>query len=214
MEVKHISPAVNGFLKVKLDQEIIDYLWKIIGIAKTEDKNVNNKLAGNISKSLSINDLDSFFYRSVCVPLIMKYREKNSTGVDPVDQNALLGPKTKFILNQFWVNYQYKTEFNPYHDHSGVYSFAIWMKIPYSWEEQSKLPQFIDIMEGQRKPGNFEFEYIDTLGGVRNCGYNLSQEDEGTMLFFPARLRHCVYPFYETEEPRISIAGNLSYLSA
>jgi len=32
------------------------------------------------------------------------------------------------------------------------------------------------------------------------------------MVFFPARLRHCVYPFYKTDEPRISIAGNLSYL--
>ena len=34
---------------------------------------------------------------------------------------------------------------------------------------------------------------------------------EGYMILFPARLRHCVYPFYETNEPRISIAGNLSY---
>ena len=33
MEVKHVSPTVNGFLQVKLDQEIIDYLWKIIDIA-------------------------------------------------------------------------------------------------------------------------------------------------------------------------------------
>ena len=110
------------------------------------------------------------------------------------------------------MNYQYKTEFNPYHDHSGVYSFAIWMKIPYSWDQQNKLPQFTDIKEENRKAGNFEFEYIDTLGGVRTFGYKLSPEDEGTMLFFPAKLRHCVYPFYDTDEPRISIAGNLSYL--
>ena len=41
--------------------------------------------------------------------------------------------------------------------------------------------------------------------------YNLSPKYEGFMLFFPAKLRHCVYPFYETDEPRISIAGNLSY---
>ena len=149
---------------------------------------------------------------SVCISLVKYYRENNSIGNDPVSPNALLGHETKLILNQFWVNYQYKTEFNPYHDHSGVYSFAIWLKIPYNWEDQHKLPQFLDIKEGQIRAGNFEFEYIDTIGDIRNYGYRLSPKYEGTMLFFPARLRHCVYPFYETDEPRISIAGNLSYL--
>ena len=212
MEVKKISPSVTGFLKVKLDQDIIDYLWKIVDIAKKVNITHKSNLIGNISQSLILEDLDSFFFKSVCIPLIKKYRENHISGVDPVAQNTLLNPNSKIILNQLWVNYQYKTEFNPYHDHSGVYSFAIWMKIPYSWDEQSKLQHFSDIKESERKPGNFEFEYIDTLGGVRNWGYTLSKNDEGTMLFFPAALRHCVYPFYETNEPRISISGNLLYL--
>ena len=37
----------------------------------------------------------------------------------------------------------------------------------------------------------------------------LSPEDEGRMLFFPAWLRHMVYPFYECEEERITISGNI-----
>jgi len=212
MEVKKISPPVTPFLQIKLDQEVVDYLWKIIDIANTKNINFKTQLAGNISQSLLLDDLDSFFYRSVCVPLINKYRENNATGLDPVSLNAILGPKTKLVLNQFWVNYQYKTEFNPYHDHSGVYSFTIWMKIPYSWDEQIKLPQFSGINESERKPGDFEFEYYDTLGSIMNYRYRLSPKFEGYMVFFPAKLRHCVYSFYETDEPRISIAGNLSYL--
>ena len=31
------------------------------------------------------------------------------------------------------------------------------------------------------------------------------------MVFFPAALMHSVHPFYGTDEPRISIAGNLWY---
>ena len=58
-----------------------------------------------------------------------------------------MGPDSQLVLDKFWVNYQYKTEFNPYHDHSGVYSFAIWLKIPYDWEDQHKLPQFSYIKE-------------------------------------------------------------------
>ena len=214
MEVTKISPPVSGFLKVKLDQETIDYLWKIINISKTNNQNHKNRLAGNISQSFLLDDIDSIFYKSVCIPLIKYYRKENFLGVDPVSPNALLGPKSQLVLDKFWVNYQYKNEFNPFHDHTGVYSFAIWLKIPYDWEYQHKLPQFLDIKDGQRKAGNFEFEYLDSLGSIINYAFKLSPKLEGTMLFFPAKLRHCVHPFYETDEARISIAGNLSYLPA
>ena len=213
MEVEIKTPRVSSFLQVRLDKNIVDYLWSLIDTANNKKKSFKNNLAGNISESLLLEDIDSFFYKSVCSPLVKYYRKNNpiSNGDDPVAINTVKGAKAKLLLDQFWVNYQYKTEFNPFHDHSGVYSFVIWMKIPYTWDEQSKLPQFSGIDQINRKAGNFEFEYIDTLGDVKTICYQLDPRVEGFMLFFPARLRHCVYPFYETEEPRISIAGNLSY---
>ena len=33
---------------------------------------------------------------------------------------------------------------------------------------------------------------------------------EGYMIMFPANLQHCVYPFYTSDETRISFAGNIS----
>ena len=212
MEVKKISPPVTPFLQVKLDQEVVDYLWKIIDISKTTNENHKSKLVGNISKSFLLEDIDDFFLKSICIPLVKYYRENNSIGDDPVSQNTLMGPKSQLVLDKFWVNYQYKTEFNPYHDHSGVYSFAIWLKIPYDWEDQKKLPQYIELIDNNIKAGCFEFEYIDSLGGILNLRYKLSPKFEGTMVFFPAKFRHCVYPFFNTDEPRISIAGNLFYL--
>ena len=213
MEVSIISPPINCFLQVKLDQEILDYLWKIIDIARKNNKNNKDQLAGNISQSLLLDDQNFFFFKSVCLPLIKYYRENNPIAGDPVSINSIMGSETEFILKKIWVNYQYKTEFNPYHEHSGVYSFAIWLNIPYLWEEQKKLPQFLDMNEREIKAGNFEFEYNDSLGGVQNYTYRLSPELEGYMVFFPASLRHCVYPFYEVDEPRISIAGNISFLA-
>ena len=64
MEVKKIYPPVTPFLQVKLDQKVIDYLWKIINIAKTKNINFKNKLIGNISQSLLLDDQDDFFYNS------------------------------------------------------------------------------------------------------------------------------------------------------
>ena len=39
--------------------------------------------------------------------------------------------------------------------------------------------------------------------------YELGKEYEGTMLFFPSKLRHEVFPFYNCDEDRISISGNI-----
>ena len=39
----------------------------------------------------------------------------------------------------------------------------------------------------------------------------LSPKDEGRMLFFPAWLNHQVFPFYGTEEERVTISGNIEF---
>ena len=83
------------------------------------------------------------------------------------------------------------------------------MKIPYDCKEQNKLPFLDGIREEDKKVGCFEFQHLDMYGKVVNTAYRLDPSYEGYMVFFPAKLRHMVYPFYETEEPRISIAGNI-----
>ena len=121
-------PTVTPFIEVKLDKEIIDYLWMIINNSKTESINHKKYLAGNISKSYLLQDTNDFFFKSVCVPLITTFRQ-NNLGADPSPINLSFKNNHQmfFKLNSLWVNYQYKTEFNPYHDHGGVYSFAIWL---------------------------------------------------------------------------------------
>ena len=42
----------------------------------------------------------------------------------------------KFELDDVWVNYQRKGEFNPLHDHRGVYSWVIWLALPYTLKEE------------------------------------------------------------------------------
>ena len=113
----------------------------------------------------------------------------------------------KFEMERFWVNYQYQHEFNPSHDHSGHFSFVVFMKIPTHWEEQHALP--ISINSTQPAASDFEFLLGHGNGIVQSFPVPLCPEDEGRMLFFPAWLRHQVYPFYECEEERITISGNI-----
>ena len=39
--------------------------------------------------------------------------------------------------------------------------------------------------------------------------YPLDKKFEGTMLFFPSWLQHQVYPFYTSDEKRVSLSGNI-----
>ena len=207
MKSKKVIPPNLGWIQSQLDQEHLDFLWE--SIEKSSKKDHKSQLAGNISKSFELEDEGDYFFNEILFPHSQVYY--NTYGGHPIRDHSY--GDIELRLNGFWANYQYQGEFNPYHHHGGVYSFAIWMKIPTDWKEQNKLPFLDGMKEEDKKASIFEFEYTDMLGSIRNYGYRLNQSLEGTILFFPAALRHTVYPFYNCDEPRISIAGNLWYKS-
>jgi len=199
-EIKSISPPTLGWLEYKLNSKEMDYVWRCI---ENKKENTNKTLAGNISASYNLMDRGDWFFTSVCTPLMSEYAERFKN----------LGNSLPFIgrhpyyMSKWWVNYQKQNEFNPLHHHGGVYSFVIWMKIPYDSKKQNQK----DIARNSNSPliGGFQFVYRDILGRLGDYIYHLSPEYEGTMLFFPAELDHLVYPFYECDEDRISISGNI-----
>ena len=74
---------------------------------------------------------------------------------------------------------------------------------------KKKRPQAGEVY-GQTHSGCFEFVCTNQLGQLAQYQYHLSTEYEGILLVFPASLRHQVYPFYTSDEDRISISGNLT----
>ena len=200
-EIKVITPPNVGWLEYKLNPQEMDYLWRCIETNKK--RSFKNNLAGNISSSYSLMDRGDWFFTNVCTPLINAYSERFYNLGDSI---PIMGVHP-YYMSTWWVNYQKQNEFNPIHNHTGVYSFVIWMKIPYD----SKKQNLKDIARGSNNPqiGNFQFVYADILGRSESHEYRLSPEYEGTMLFFPAELDHMVYPFYDCDEDRISISGNI-----
>ena len=199
-EVKTIHPPNLGWLEYKLNSKEMDYVWKCI-----ENKKENHKsnLAGNITGSYTLLDRGDWFYTTVLLPLTTTYSERFYNLGDIVPTTG----KHPQCMVKWWVNYQKQNEFNPLHNHSGIYSFVIWMKIPYDYKKQNQK----DIARNSNSPliGNFNFCYADMLGKIHSYKYFLSSEYEGTMLFFPSSLNHEVYPFYDCDEERISISGNI-----
>ena len=201
--MKPMAAPNIGWIETKLNEEHIKFLWDRIKNRRKET--YKHILAGNISGSYEITDKDNYFLKNVLSQHVEMYVDMAKK--HPIREHAM--GDLELALNGFWVNYQRQGEFNPYHHHGGIYSFTVWLDIPYDWKQQNKL-EFLDGMkEEDKKAGIFEFEYTDILGGIRNFGYRLDKSLEGTMLFFPAALRHTVYPFYECDKQRISVAGNV-----
>ena len=113
-------------------------------------------------------------------------------------------------LESVWINYQKKHEFNPIHDHTGVYSFVIWVKIPTEYEHQHALSIAKGVNPfGGAVTGDFVFNYTNIIGKQSSFIFNMGEYVEGRMILFPSDLRHCVYPFYDCDEERVSISGNI-----
>jgi hypothetical protein len=154
-------------------------------------------LVGNISKSEYIEDKDNWFYENVLKRCAETIYLKERSDPPPV-----------FELKMLWVNYQKQHEFNPPHMHLGcIYTFVVFMKIPTHWKEQHTLPWLKDVS----KPCASDFQFLlgQGRGSIQEINFSLCPEDAGRMLVFPAWLNHQVFPFYECEEERITISGNI-----
>ena len=201
-EIVNVHPKNLGWIQAKLDEKEIDYLWKCID--KKQD-NIKNILVGQINSSYRIIDKDNWFFINVLSELGREYESKFSNlGLRGPSANQL-----SYCLTDMWVNYQKQYEFNPLHDHTGIYSFVIWMKIPTEYKDQKEIS--IAKKTNTNVISNFCFNYQSILGGSREYVYEMCKKMEGTILFFPSQLQHTVYPFYNCEEDRISISGNIGY---
>jgi hypothetical protein len=112
---------------------------------------------------------------------------------------------------EVWVNFQQKHEYNPLHHHTGFYSFVIWYKIPYLQSDENKASH--QKLEGKSYNGSFCFVYPNPINNLSQpiiqYDLNMDKSQEGHIIIFPASLNHIVYPFYTSDEPRITIAGNI-----
>ena len=168
-------------------------------------KSYNNILAGNIEKEFKL--LKSHEHIENLFNPILRYHIKSFGYVS--NELNVLSRNAPFYLDSCWVNFQKKHEFNPFHWHLGVFSFVIWLKVPFFIEKELEMP----FCKNSRNPlpGHFEFLYVNQESGMlrikpENIGVDKRFENQG--IFFPSHLMHGVYPFSSSDDYRISVSGN------
>jgi len=202
----------HWYMHFKLPDEIISYLWDCVHDAEKANIDRRRDLAGNISRSLGMKDdknimIDTVFgslFNSDLNEIFIQKIERSLNQVYTRDRS--FDKSASPVLGDLWVNFQKKHEFNPLHDHSGMFSFVIWMKIPYDWENEKELP-WVKGSNSERSVGNFAL--VDS--SMSDYTFFMNKNMEGHCVLFPSNFFHMVYPFYTSDEERVSISGNIYF---
>ena len=189
-----------GFIDVSIPDKLFKSLKKECDVAlDSNDEKVSGLSGVGVPTHRYLKNKHNLQELEILIlNLLKEYKIKFE--LDPL-QAEFVNAQPTFVLDKPWINYQKKNEFLPTHIHDGIFSYTIWIDIPYDSYEELK--------EGGGHASCFHFHYTDILGKSREHIIRLSNRDNGRMLFFPAKLSHQVYPFYTTDKYRVSISGNV-----
>jgi hypothetical protein len=115
-----------------------------------------------------------------------------------------------YKVDSVWFNVQEQNEFNPNHIHSGNLSFISWIQFPDLKKDQSSKDDWWQSKNSRNPESCLEFTYSTFCNGLHQHRVYFDESYIGSIMMFPAKLQHCVYPFFNSNTSRISIAGNLS----
>lgn len=201
-----------GFIHTKFTDEELKPIRENIDEIKLNFLSKNNigyndSLAGNIRKEFLLSEESKKHLQKLILPYVNSFNHEFHYAEEII--HFVPGETLPLKLGTCWVNFQEKTEFNPTHTHSGLYSFVIYINVPYTLEEVLQLSP--GIKSSRNLAGRFEFLFSNTLGKIKSYDIPVDKTFENTMILFPSLLPHAVYPFYGIDGYRISVSGNFFY---
>ena len=177
-------------------QYTIDEEFKKILLEEANKSNVSygHRLAGHLKKEVK---MDSSRLTKYFDEVFHVYNHALSMWLGKT-QNL------QYILTDLWCNFQKANEFNPPHNHGGLLSFVIYLKVPKEIKDECIEHEKVKKSAGPGSIGFFMGD-SDKKNSVTN---NSFFPQEGEMFIFPAWLKHWVFP-YKSDVTRISVSGNI-----
>ena len=190
MNTKKIELPNYGILDVTLEKNVLDHLHHLVEKYEPDDA----------KQQWMLIDDDNRFQKEVLNPIIQEY---------VADYGFPEKLKTTHIhdltFQKFWANYTGKGEYQALHNHDAIWSFVIWLKLPAVANDEQSVKEAM-----HPDAGDFILTYSDIIGRTRKVNWKLEKQyNEGHMLLFPSDLYHAVYPHFQTDEKRLSLAGDI-----
>jgi hypothetical protein len=210
MEISVSNHQFNnlGYIMVDLPKDLYKALLDEAGEIQSDFSKAiprNKNLAGHIEREFDLVKSNDALEKFV-LDMVMSY-DKEYRNLELID---ILTTSIPMVMKNPWINFQAKHEFNPIHNHKGIMSFVAWLKIPYDLETEFK--EGPGRFRGPDKPplnSTFTFLYVASSGQIATHTINVDKSFEGKLILFPSKMMHSVYPFYTSDDYRISISGNV-----
>lgn len=203
MTFKSLIPLENDPLwYIKFTKDELQFLYDELDALQHNGFKGNDKMSWQLIGAIEHEYRLSIDTQNSLETLLQPLLRQQVTQTTFSNEFSALNDDVPIVMNDTWVNFQKKYEYNPVHHHMGVFSFVLWLKIPYTRESENNHPG------AKGMNGNFCMFFTDQQGKIQTNEIQLDDSYEGICLMFPSETRHCVYPFYTSDEYRISVSGN------
>ena len=191
----------NGVVFDRLPSDMYQSLMAKVSASLGNPKSMNHRLVGHLQTEQEF--LEGI---EIIEDFVLSLAHVHAGYFNHFSNHAVLSKSCELSVNPLWINFQQKHEFNPPHGHEGIYSFVIWMKIPYDLEQE------MDVFPARSKMTSmFGFITTDILGKSHVNPIPVNKDYEGVICLFPSTLLHYVNPFFTSDDNRISISGNILF---
>ena len=214
--VRVYQPWSAPLLHFKLSDDQVEDLLEITDLVLEDEnkKSYNDQLAGEIESEWEIPDYEDFsdvidlpnkssvYLKTLSSQNLLENNEKTTT----MFQHLAVFSQSleKSVLTSVWFNDQTDNEYNPIHNHAGILSGVLYLKIP----------EYLPSRKTEDTDGAISFlgNESKTDGIMTNATLTISPK-VGDFFLFSSSLKHQVYPFrtFDGKGIRRSLSFNVGY---
>jgi hypothetical protein len=198
--IKELNLSNSGVILDDIPDSLFNNIKEEANYLEEQNQKMISGLTGNgVAKHFFMNQTYQKEFLSYIIDLKNVYL---NIYPDYLSSFKSLSHSVPFVCGTPWFNIQKKGEFIPMHNHDGLLSYSAWIKIPYDAEEETKDGKYASC---------FQFNYSTITGNTFTEIIKIDKSFEGKIMIFPSTLPHCVYPFYTSDDTRISMSGNVLF---
>jgi uncharacterized protein (TIGR02466 family) len=214
---KRLFNIIRPFGPFLLKSTVSDETHKILlNSAYKIRKNKKLKKTNDYRKSLAGNLAEEYSYKNALTEKEFSIVKEELTWLASLytkqaklitgKKNLERDSKNILMLEPLWVNFMKQGEWNPYHSHTGDISCVLYLKVPKEIDNEN-LKSETSSQSNTPSAGKIEWLHGDSIG-YDNSAF-VATPKEKDIYFFPAKLKHMVYPFKSKTE-RISMSVNFA----
>jgi len=199
---------IRSTISDELHKILLDTAFKIRKDKKLKkDNDYRKRLAGNLTEEYSyVNAFTTKQEQIVEEELTWLASAYTKQSLNVINKDFSLEPDKIIMQKPAWVNFMKEGEWNPPHNHTGDLSCVMYLKVPKEIDEENEKKEW-SKKSNTPSAGKIEFQYGEAIGYC-STGLMITPKEKD-IYFFPAKLKHQVYPFKSKVE-RISVSVNFA----